>query len=47
MLGVSAAMKAWGGVLLRRYRKDAAATRAADVTLSTVGYSTDKHLCIA
>ena len=39
--GIGGAVKQWGELMLRAYAKDAAATRAADMTLSRLGYSTD------
>lgn len=39
-MGISGAMEDWGSILRTRYGKDPAATRAADYTLSHLGYST-------
>lgn len=39
--GVGGAVKSWGEAMLKAYSKDAAAARAADYSLSHLGYSTD------
>jgi hypothetical protein len=39
--GITGAVKAWGTMMLKLFKKDAAAARAQDPTLHKLGYSTD------